>query len=148
METLFVFCDGGARGNPGPAAAGFVVKDRQGKILNQAGRFLGRATNNVAEYQGVIEALKWIKDNLQLTHLPAGQATYRLQLFLDSKLIVNQLNGLYKIKNANLRVLAIEVKRLEHQVSGKISYRLIPREKNYLADRLVNQVLDKKVLQP
>ena len=65
-DTLTVFCDGGARGNPGPAAAAFVIKDPQGKILGQAGCFLGKATNNVAEYQGVIEALKWIKDNLQL----------------------------------------------------------------------------------
>ena len=136
-DTLTVFCDGGARGNPGPAAAAFVVKDHQGKVLAQAGQFLGKATNNVAEYQGVIEALKWIKDNLQLR-------TNNLEFFLDSKLIVNQLNGLYKIKNANLRILAIEVKRLEREVGGQVAYHLIPREKNYLADRLVNQTLDKE----
>ena len=137
METLFVFCDGGARGNPGPAAVGFVVKDRQGKILAQTGRFLGRATNNVAEYQGVIEALKWIvKNNYQLSII-------NYQFYLDSKLVVNQLKGLYKIKNASLRLLAIEVKKLEREAGGQISYHLIPREKNYLADRLVNQVLDK-----
>lgn len=135
-KRLFIFCDGGARDNPGPAAAGFVIKDRQGKILAQAGKFLGQATNNVAEYQGVIEALKWIKDHSQLI-------TCNLQLFLDSKLIVSQLNGLYKIKNANLRLLAVEVKKLEREINGQVSYRLIPREKNYLADRLVNQVLDK-----
>jgi ribonuclease HI len=139
MTGLFIFCDGGARGNPGPAAAGFVVKDGQGKVLASVGRFLGKTTNNVAEYSAVVEALVWIKSNLQLR-------TYNLELFLDSKLVVSQLKGLYKIKNANLRILAIEVKKLEREVGDKVSYRLIPREKNSAADRLVNQALDRELL--
>jgi len=134
---LNVFCDGGARGNPGPAATGFLIKDQKGKILEKTGKFIGQTTNNVAEYQAVIEALKWLKDNFRLTI-----SSY--QFFLDSKLIVNQLNGLFKIKNGKLRELVVEIRQLEQRVGGNVSYQFIKREKNQEADQLVNQVLDQQ----
>ncbi len=139
MDTkkLNVFTDGGARGNPGPAAVGFVVKDEQGKVLQEGSEFIGRATNNVAEYQAVIKALEWIISNIRYQ-------ISNIDFFLDSKLIVNQLNGLFKIKNLNLRNLIIKIRRLEKKIDGKIFYYFIPREKNKEADLLVNQALNKK----
>lgn len=141
MKSLFIFTDGGASGNPGPAAIGFVIKDEIGKTIFETGKPIGRATNNVAEYSAVIEALKWIKNNLQFT-CPAGRrAIYNLQFFLDSKLVVSQLNGLFKIKNSNLRNLIIEVRTLEKEIGANIFYHFIPREKNRRADFLVHQNL-------
>jgi len=137
-KTLFVFADGGARGNPGPAAVGFLVKDNQGKVLVRQGKFIGRATNNVAEYMAVVEALRWFKKNL----IGSTRAVGAIKFFLDSKLVVNQLNGLFKIKNKNLRDLIIKVRELEQAVGGNISYYYQSREKNKQADFLVNQVLD------
>jgi len=136
-RRLTVFTDGGARGNPGPAAIGFVVRNSSGKIIHQQGKYIGKATNNVAEYQAVIEALKWIKKNCQL---PLS----RLEFFLDSKLIVNQLNGLFKVKEIKMRNLIIKVRQLEREAGGNVSYQTIPREKNSLADSLVNRAIDKE----
>jgi len=136
-RRLTVFTDGGARGNPGPAAIGFVIKDSSGKIIHRQGKYIGKTTNNAAEYQAVIEALKWIKKNFRL---PPS----RIQFFLDSKLIVNQLNGLFKVKEIKMRNLIIKVRQLEREVGGNVSYQLIPREKNSLADSLVNRAINKE----
>jgi ribonuclease HI len=135
---LTIFADGGARGNPGPAAAGFVITDSDGRILKQAGEYLGETTNNVAEYQGVVLALKWVKKNID-------QKIDQINFFLDSKLVVNQLNGLFKVKNGGLRDLIVQVRQLEKGVGGNVSYRHLSREKNQKADALVNQTLDKQV---
>lgn len=139
-KTVFVFTDGGARGNPGPAAIGFLIKNNQGKLLIKKGKKIGRATNNVAEYTAVIEALKWLGKNCTVDQL----YNCTISFFLDSKLIVNQLNGVFKIKNANLRNLIIKVRQLEREVGGNIAYNFISRQKNQEADSLVNQVLDEK----
>lgn len=136
-KKLKIYADGGARGNPGPAAVGFVVKDDSGKTLHQQGEYIGKATNNVAEYQAVIKALGWVKENLSLP-------IEGLQFFLDSQLIVNQLNGLFKVKETKMRDLIIKVRLLEREIGGNVSYQAISREKNSLADGLVNQTLDKK----
>lgn len=138
-RRLTVFADGGARGNPGPAATGFVVKDSSGKIIHQQGKYIGKATNNVAEYQAVIEALKWIKSSIEY---PVSS----IQFFLDSKLIVNQLNGLFKVKEIKMRNLIIKVRQLEREVGGNVFYQLVPRQKNLLADSLVNQILNNRPL--
>lgn len=127
-----VFCDGGARGNPGPAAWGFVVKKGDALIKRGYG-YIGIATNNFAEYTACVKALAWVGDNFQKEHV---------QLYLDSKLVVSQLTGEYKIKNANLKRLAVEVKELEKQFAG-ISYNHVPREQNKEADKLVNIALNK-----
>jgi len=136
VKKFFVFTDGGALGNPGPAAVGVVIRCENGKVLAQFGKFIGRTTNNVAEYQAVIEALKWI-----LSHVPCPMS--RVTFFLDSRLVVNQLNGFFKIKDAKLRELIVQVRQLEQELGGNISYHLIPREKNFLADREVKKIFMK-----
>lgn len=144
-QKIQVFADGGSRGNPGPAAVGFVVKSTQGKILFQLGKKIGSATNNVAEYTAVIEALKWLKQskiNCQQPASPAGGLT--INFYLDSQLIVNQLNGIYKIKKVHLRNLIIQIRQLEREIGGHIGYNYIPRQKNKEADSLLNQSFDNK----
>jgi ribonuclease H / adenosylcobalamin/alpha-ribazole phosphatase len=133
-QSLNIYTDGGSRGNPGPSAIGVVIKDKLGKILHQFGETIGHATNNVAEYQGVIFALNYL----------VSQQTKptTINFFLDSTLVVNQLNGLWKIKDANLRTLVIKVRQLEGQLNAGICYHSIPREKNHEADALLNQALD------
>lgn len=129
-----VYCDGGARGNPGPAAYGFVVK-AEGRIVKKVGKTLGIATNNFAEYTAVIAALIWLTQDYQ------GED---LNFFLDSQLAVSQLSGLYKIKNATIRNLVFEIRTRQNQF-GQIKYNYVPREKNKEADRLVNAALDGKI---
>ncbi|MFH1840747.1 MAG: ribonuclease HI family protein [Candidatus Shapirobacteria bacterium] len=134
-KMIKIFTDGGARGNPGPAAAAFVVKDKE-KILFRQGRFLGTATNNVAEYQAVVLALRWLVVNDQP---PLAEV---INFYLDSLLVVSQLNGRYKIKDKKLQELAVTVRGLEKELNSRVNYAHIAREKNYLADKLVNQILD------
>ena len=136
-KRLSIYCDGGARGNPGPAAIGFVVyKDR--KIIHKSSKKIGETTNNVAEYQAVIAALEWLKENYATMRL----RDYATDFYLDSQLIVNQLNGNFKIKNSNLQKLIVRAKNLERKINGKISYSYISRQKNKIADALVNQALN------
>jgi len=142
MEKLLIFTDGGSRGNPGPAAIGVVIKyqianSKYQKIV-EFGKRIGETTNNIAEYQAVIEALRWIKENYSIAQLFDCSIVF----FLDSKLVVNQLNGLFKVKDAKIRELIIKIRELEQEVGGNVSYFLIPREKNKEADFLVNQVLN------
>ncbi len=130
---LTVFCDGGARGNPGPAAAGVAIFCQE-KPLFQAGVFLGRRTNNEAEYQAVILALEWLEQ-----HWPAAK---KITFYLDSRLVVSQVNGRFRLRAANLRPLLAQVKEKISQLKGKVDFVYVPREKNRLADQLVNQALD------
>ncbi|MBI5452426.1 ribonuclease HI family protein [Candidatus Gottesmanbacteria bacterium] len=139
MSKLFIYTDGGARGNPGRAAIGVVVKNEKEELLARLFRKIGEATNNVAEYQAVIAALEWLKENSQINKFSNQQI---IQFFLDSALVVNQLNGLFKVKNGDLRNLLVQVRQLEQELGGNISYQLIPREKNWQADALVNKALD------
>ena len=129
-----IHTDGGARGNPGPAAVGVVIQ-KNGKLLHRFGRTIGETTNNVAEYRGVIEALVYMRSILK-------KNDFELIFILDSMLIVNQLNGIFKIKEPRLRELSFEVKLLEQEVGGVIRYTTVPREQNRDADFLVNQALD------
>lgn len=132
LPTISVFCDGGARGNPGPAAWGFVVK-KDGKVIHEAGGYIGIATNNIAEYTAVVVALTYLKEGLEGSDL---------SFYLDSQLVASQLSGIYKVKNSSLRELIFEIKILENSF-GKITYTHIPREQNKEADRQVNLALDK-----
>ncbi len=131
MEKLCLYTDGGSRGNPGPAGVGIVLIDDKGTILKQEGRYLGEKTNNEAEY----EALIWGMTQA-LSLKPQS-----LDCFLDSQLVVNQLNGFYRIKKAHLQPLATKIKSLE-KLLGKVSYIYIPREENSIADNMVNEALD------
>lgn len=135
-----IFTDGGARGNPGPAACAFVVFDAAGNLREKRGKYLGRATNNEAEYQGVIEALDYLSGLSYLSDLS-------VKFFLDSELIVNQINGLWKVKEPRLRGLLLRVRETEailikHFPSLTLAYFAIPRAQNQEADALVNEVLD------
>ncbi len=128
---LYLYTDGGARGNPGPAAAGVVLVDGTKAVVKEMGSFLGTCTNNEAEYKALILGLK-----TALEKKPS-----ELICHLDSQLIVEQLNGGYKVKNPRMKVFYAEVKDLEKAI-GKVSYRHITRGKNSKADALVNNVLD------
>ncbi|HCM37374.1 MAG: Ribonuclease H [Candidatus Gottesmanbacteria bacterium GW2011_GWB1_43_11] len=135
---LNIFCDGGARGNPGPAAVGVVIQNATGEIIAKLGQVIGETTNNVAEYRAVIAAFKLLRKQ----NLTAQQ----LNFYLDSQVVQKQLAGLYKIKAAHLRELLQQVRIAEREFAGKIIYSQIPRKKNFQADQLVNIALDKQQL--
>jgi len=129
-----VSCDGGSRGNPGPAAFGYVVM-RERKLIKEGYGYIGIATNNVAEYTAVIEALSWLEK-----HFPKVD----LVINLDSKLAVSQLTGIYKVKDSKIRDLVFSIRMLANSF-GQIIFRHIPRELNREADKLVNRALDEQI---
>lgn len=124
--NLKIFTDGGARGNPGPAAVGVVIQDEDEKTLHQFGKKIGHSTNNVAEYMGVVEALRYLR--LRTTN--CGLQSRKIDFYSDSKLVVNQLNGTFKVKDANLRELILKIRNLEQEIGVPIFYHFIPRKKN------------------
>ncbi len=130
MDKVIVFCDGGSRGNPGPAALGVVIKTTKGEIIEEIGEYLGEQTNNYAEYSAVITALN------KLREMKVKSADF----YLDSELAVRQLNGIYKVKNEGLKVLYSKV--LEAIGEMNITFTHVYREDNTEADAMVNQVLD------
>lgn len=141
-NALTIHTDGGARGNPGPAAIGVFI-EKEGRVIQAFGKKIGETTNNVAEYTAVIEALRYIK-KLQKNNdtIIDNKLELQVDFFLDSKLVVEQLNGTFKIKSPKLRELFLEIKTLEQEVGGIILYRAVPREYNKEADFLVNQAFD------
>jgi ribonuclease HI len=126
-----LFTDGGARGNPGPAAYGYVLEADDGTVLAAHGERIGIATNNVAEYSALIAGLE---KALEL-------AVPEVEVISDSELLVKQMNGEYRVKNRALRELSSRASQLARQI-GDVSYRAVRREHNELADRLVNEALD------
>lgn len=138
MNRLVIYTDGGARGNPGSAAVGIVIKTENGEVLQEIFRTIGVSTNNVAEYTAVVAALEWLRDEQRTEN--KEQRT--IQFYLDSVLVVNQLNGKFKVKDSQLRELLLKIRMLEQEVGGEIYYASIPREKNWQADALVNRALD------
>jgi len=123
--------DGGARGNPGPAAYGYVLEAEDGTVLDARGEKIGIATNNVAEYRALIAGLDAALE----------RGVTELEVVSDSELVVKQMRGEYKVKNEALRELSQEAARLARQL-GKVTYTAVRREHNELADRLVNEALD------
>lgn len=134
---LVINTDGASRGNPGPAAYGFLIKTNSGVMLHQEGKAIGIATNNIAEYTAVLKALEYIKKNL------VEKTSPKVKVVSDSLLIVKQLSGKYKIKNPGLKVLFDLIKSLEIELGGAVGYEHTYRENNFLADKLANQALDK-----
>jgi len=126
-----LWTDGGARGNPGPAAYGYVLEGDDGKVLAAHGKAMGVATNNVAEYSALIAGLE------KALELAVGD----LEVVSDSELMVKQMRGEYKVKNAALRELSLRAGQLAREV-GSVRYTAVRREHNELADRLVNEALD------
>lgn len=138
-SKFIIHTDGGARGNPGPAAIGVVIEGA-GEI-KKYGEYIGEATNNEAEYQAVIFALKKLK---QLIGKEKAKSKAEIELHLDSELLANQLNGEYKIKETGLQKLFLEVWNLKQDFKSTV-FKYIPRENNRGADKLVNQALDKEL---
>ena len=123
--------DGGARGNPGPAASAYVLEAEDGTVLDARAEAIGVATNNVAEYRALVAGLRAALD----------RGVDELEVISDSELVVKQMRGEYRVKNAALRELSLEAARLARQI-GDVRYTAVRREHNELADRLVNDALD------
>jgi ribonuclease HI len=123
--------DGGSRGNPGPAAYGYVLETEDGHVLDARGETIGVATNNVAEYRALLAGLA--------SALERGVT--ELEVVSDSELLVKQMTGEYKVKNEALRELSEEATHLARRL-GKVDYTAVRREHNELADQLVNEALD------
>ncbi len=132
---LTIYTDGGSRGNPGPAAYGFVVYENE-KIIFKKGEYLGIQTNNYAEYMAVIAAFEWVKKH-------KGEDV-SLNLFCDSLLVASQLTGKYKVKNESIKQLVKKAKALESFFSD-VTYTHVLRAHNKEADRMVNKALDEKL---
>ena len=132
-DELVVWTDGGARGNPGPAGYGVVVTDGRGEELAELSEGIGWATNNVAEYRGVLAGLE----------LARSLGARRVVVRADSLLVVNQQLGRWKVKNQGLRPLADEARRLARQFE-RVRWQHVPRERNRRADELANRAMDEQ----
>ena len=133
-QKLIIYTDGGARGNPGPAGVGVVIYDENNKVVQELGEYIGEQTNNQAEYKALILGLVRAKT------LGAEE----LVCYLDSELVVKQMQGKYKVKNANMKPLYKEAVEMAGYFK-QISYAHVVREKNTEADRLVNEAIDEEM---
>ena len=130
MKTLKIFFDGSSHGNPGPSGIGIIVFDESGRVLDKFSRFIGFGTNNEAEYRALIEALR---KAMQL-------GAEKVELYSDSELVVNQIRGVYSVKDEKLKRLHLKcVELLKNFKEYEISY--VPRELNAEADRLANEAI-------
>jgi ribonuclease HI len=131
LTKMQLYADGGSRGNPGPSASGYLLLDQQGAIIAQKGLFLGVTTNNQAEYQalklGLEEAIR--------------RGVQQLDVYMDSMLVVNQMKGIYKVKNSDLRAIHQSITELASRFT-RLTFNHVPRERNKQADALVNEILD------
>lgn len=132
MNKIIIHSDGGARGNPGPAGIGVVLNNEEGEVIAEISRYLGETTNNQAEYKALLAGLEKAKD------LEAKEVA----CYLDSELVVKQLNHEYKVKSADLAPLFLKVHNLSLSFK-KISYTHVRREQNKIADRLANEAMDR-----
>lgn len=132
MVKLIMYSDGGARGNPGPSGIGVVLKNVVGEVVAEVSQFIGNGTNNQAEYRAVLAGLEKAKE----------LGVDELDLYLDSELVVKQLRGEYRVKNADLATLFVKAYNLSLSFK-KITYTHIRRELNAEADRLANEAMDK-----
>lgn len=135
MENIIIHSDGGSRGNPGPAGIGVVIEYKGGR--QELSEYIGEGTNNFAEYTAIIKALEWCKENNKTDSV--------IECFLDSQLVVEQLNQRYKLKNEGLKPLFWQVRGLVMDLGGKVSFAYVPREENKEADALVNRALDERM---
>ncbi|MFA6963565.1 MAG: ribonuclease HI family protein [Patescibacteria group bacterium] len=143
-EKIFINTDGGSRGNPGPCGIGIVFFDEKGQEFHRHDEYIGEGTNNTAEYRAIIKALeiltksKWFVEN----NSKENEVVCRL----DSQLVVEQINGRYKVKQSHIAEYMEEIKKLLSQSIVRVSFVHIPREQNKIADRLVNKALDAKTV--
>jgi len=131
MEYLKIYFDGGSRGNPGPSAVGIVIYDQDGTLVEEISQFIGHQTNNVAEYQALLKALETAEK----------YGADKVILITDSKLVHNQVKKIWKIKDENLLKIYIAITQKLSSYKA-VDLRLVPREQNQEADKLVNQALD------
>lgn len=131
---LVIYSDGGSRGNPGQSACGFIIEDSNGVMLAKGGEYLGITTNNQAEYQGVKIALE------KAVKISGENILFRA----DSLLVINQLKGIYKVKNKELWPIHKSIKSLLKNFK-EVRFEHVPREQNQIADGLVNKVLDERI---
>jgi ribonuclease HI len=129
--TLVAYIDGGARGNPGPAGYGVRVEDAAGALVEEFGESIGVATNNIAEYRGLLAALEWAR----------AHGHEALHVRSDSLLLVQQMLGNYKVKNAGLQPLHAKARILAHNI-GRVTFEHVGRARNAHADRLANAAMD------
>jgi len=134
VRRVRVFSDGAARGNPGPAGAGAVVLDENGRVLKKLGRFLGRQTNNVAEYEGLLLGLRWAR----------AHGAREVEVRADSQLLIRQLEGSYAVKNEVLRRLHAEALALL-RAFDKYELAHVPREENAVADEMSNRAINEQL---
>lgn len=134
---LIINTDGASRGNPGESSYGYVIRDDSGRVLHEEGKYIGINTNNYAEYTAVLKALEYIESNLD------KNSYSQIEVVADSLLVVSQLSGRYKIKNAVLKTLFDQIKILEMEL-GVVTFRHVFREFNKAADRLANLALDNR----
>lgn len=132
---LIIYTDGASRGNPGDASYGYIIYARGGEILRQEGKILGVTTNNVAEYTGVLAAYQYIEKKWGST------SPLKIELRADSRLVIEQLAGRFKIKSPHLLEIFKQIKAIESHL-GIVTYKHVPRAENFIADRLANQALD------
>ncbi len=137
-KKIIIFIDGGSRGNPGNSAIGVVFKDNNGRVIKEYSEFIGKKTNNQAEYEALIFALK--KAKLIFGKNKIKEISFEIRS--DSTLLVKQMKGEYKIKNKEIQELFLEAWNLKIDFP-EISFLLVPREENKEADRMVNIALDK-----
>ena len=137
VEKFIIYTDGGSRGNPGPGALGIAICDKREAVIKEYSHYLGEATNNEAEYEAVIFALKKIKALFG----KIKAKNFEIEIRSDSQLLVQQLNGKYKILDKRIQLLFLEIWNLKLDFN-LVSFKLIPREKNNRADRLVNEALN------
>jgi len=135
--ALHLYVDGASRGNPGEAAFGVHVTDEAGRTVAELKGYLGRATNNVAEYQALVHGLRWAFE----------QGARRVKVFSDSELLVRQMGGAYRVKNPGLLALHREARELRGRFEHT-SIAHVPRERNREADRLANLALDERAAKP
>lgn len=140
MQKITIFTDGGARGNPGPAAAGAVIFDEQGKVVEEVSDYLGETTNNVAEYEALLRVLH--RAQKVFGKELSGMS---VDIKMDSELIVRQMQGIYKVKEPSLKERYIQIKDLLKSMPGA-TFTHVPRAQNKHADRLVNEAIDKALL--
>ncbi len=136
---IIIYCDGGSRGNPGPAAIGVIFTDEKGKVIKEYGQKIGRATNNGAEYEAVIFALQKAK----LLFGKQKTKSMEIEVKTDSEFLAKQLNGQYKILDRDIEQLFLKTWNLKIDF-GKVVFKHIPRSENREADKLVNRALDYK----
>lgn len=135
---VFVYTDGGSRGNPGHSGFGVVIYDDNRQLIAQISKYIGIATNNEAEYSALVEALMWLRDNSSLHQIT------EVTFYSDSQLMVRQLQGRYKVKAPNILPLFNQAKTLLNSLNFNYQFSDIPREQNSLADQLANQAMDRK----